>query len=164
MTDADVRFAVHSALKKVGDDFERMSFNTIISTLMELTNALVKAKRSPVYGTPVWDEALDIFNRMLAPVVPHIAEEIWSERGKEGSVHTAQWPAVDEAAAVRDTVTIGVQVSGKVRGEVSISKTATQEEALGAARDNAEVAKYLEGKTVVKEIYVPGRIINIVVK
>lgn len=164
MTDADVRFAVHSALKKVGDDFERMSFNTIISTLMELTNTLVKAKRSPVFGTPVWDEALDIFNRMLAPVAPHIAEEIWTERGQAGSIHTAQWPQVDEQAAVRDTVTIGVQVSGKVRGEVSISKTATQEEALGAARDNTEVAKYLEGKTVVKEIYVPGRIINIVVK
>ncbi|MFC3861315.1 leucine--tRNA ligase [Deinococcus antarcticus] len=164
LTDADVRFAVHSALKKVGDDFERMSFNTIISTLMELTNALVKAKRSPVYGTPVWDEALDIFNRMLAPIAPHIAEEIWQERGQAGSVHTAQWPQVDEAAAVRDTVTIGVQVSGKVRGEVSISKTATQEEALAAARANEEVAKHLEGKTVVKEIYVPGRIINIVVK
>ena len=164
MSDADVRYAVHSALKKVGEDFERMSFNTIISTLMELTNALVKAKRSPVYGTPVWDEALDTFNRMLAPVVPHIAEEIWTERGQEGSVHRAQWPQVDETAAVRDTVTIGVQVSGKVRGEVSISKTASQEEALGAARANPEVAKYLEGKAVVKEIYVPGRIINIVVK
>ena len=164
MTDADVRFAAHSALKKVGDDFERMSFNTIISTLMELTNALVKAKRSPVFGTPVWEEALDLFNRMLAPVVPHIAEEIWHERGQTGSVHTAQWPQVDEAAAVRDTVTIGVQVSGKVRGEVSISKTASQEEALSAARAIAEVQKHLEGKTVVKEIYVPGRIINIVAK
>ncbi|WP_414656426.1 leucine--tRNA ligase [Deinococcus sp. VB343] len=164
MQGEDVRFAVHSALKKVGDDFERMSFNTIISTLMELTNALVKAKRSPVFGTPVWDEALDIFNRMLAPVAPHIAEEIWTERGQVGSIHTAQWPQVDEQAAVRDTVTIGVQVSGKVRGEVSISKTASQEEALAAARANEEVAKHLEGKTVVKEIYVPGRIINIVAK
>lgn len=101
---------------------------------------------------------------MLAPVVPHIAEEIWAGRGQPGSVHTASWPQVDEAAAVRDTVTIGVQVSGKVRGEVSISKAATTEEALGAARANPEIAKHLEGKAVVKEIYVPGRIINIVVR
>ena len=164
LTDADVRYAVHSTLKKVGGDFERMSFNTIIAALMELTNTLVKAKRSPVYGTSVWDEALNIFNLMLAPVVPHIAEEIWHERGGQGSVHTQSWPQVDETAATRDTVTIGVQVSGKVRGEVSISKTASQEEALSAARAIAEVQKHLEGKTVVKEIYVPGRIINIVAK
>ncbi|SEJ92434.1 leucyl-tRNA synthetase [Deinococcus reticulitermitis] len=164
VSEADVRHAVHSALKRVDGDFERMSFNTIISTLMELTNTLVKAKRSPAFGTPGWNEALDVFNRMLAPVVPHIAEEIWHQRGQEGSVHTAAWPQVDEGAAVRDTVTIGVQVSGRVRGEVTISKAAPQDEALSAARANAEVAKHLDGKQVVKEIYVPGRIINIVVK
>ncbi|GGK15229.1 leucine--tRNA ligase [Deinococcus malanensis] len=164
ITEADLRHAVHSALAKVNGDFERMSFNTIIATLMELTNTLVKAKRSPVASTPAWDEALNIFNLMLAPVAPHIAEEIWFGRGQEGSIHTHRWPAVDVSAAVRDTVTIGVQVSGKVRGEVSISKTATQEEALGAARANADVARFIEGKQVVKEIYVPGRIINIVVK
>ncbi|GAA5500602.1 leucine--tRNA ligase [Deinococcus xinjiangensis] len=164
LTEADVRYAVHSTLKKVGDDFERMSFNTIISSLMELTNTLVKARRSPVYGTPTWEESLNIFNLMLAPVVPHIAEEIWNQRGKEGSVHTASWPQVDAAAAVRDTVTIGVQVNGKVRGEVNISKTAPQAEALSAARAVPDVARFIEGKEVVKEIYVAGRIINIVVK
>ncbi|MFC4425786.1 leucine--tRNA ligase [Deinococcus navajonensis] len=164
ITEGDLRHAVHSALAKVNTDFERMSFNTIVATLMELTNTLVKAKRSPAFGTAAWAEALDIFNRLLAPVAPHIAEEIWTQRAQEGSVHTAKWPAVDEAAAVRDTVTIGVQVGGKVRGEVSISKTATQEEALAAARANADVARFTEGKQVIKEIYVPGRIINIVVR
>lgn len=164
LSEADVRYAVHSTLKKVDGDFGRMSFNTIIAALMELTNTLVKAKRSPVYGTPVWEEALNIFNLMLAPVVPHIAEEIWTERGGQGSVHTQSWPAVDEAAATRDSVTIGVQVSGKVRGEVNISKAASQEEALAAARANPDIARFIEGKQVVKEIYVPGRIINIVTK
>ncbi|MFC4637169.1 leucine--tRNA ligase [Deinococcus hohokamensis] len=164
ITETDLRHAVHSALAKVNGDFERMSFNTIIAALMELTNTLVKAKRSPAFGTAAWDEALDIFNRMLAPVAPHIAEEIWTQRAQDGSVHTASWPAVDETAAVRDTVTIGVQVGGKVRGEVSISKTATQDEALAAARANADVARFTEGKQIVKEIYVPGRIINIVVR
>lgn len=169
VTEPELRYAVHNTLKKVGADFERLSFNTIIAALMELTNTLVKAKRSPVFGTPAWTEALNIFNLMLAPVVPHIAEELFqqrmgTERSGEGSVHTQAWPAVDEAAATRDTVTIGVQISGKVRGEVSISKTATQEEALGAARANPDIARFIEGKDIVKEIYVPGRIINIVVK
>ncbi|MBZ9749627.1 leucine--tRNA ligase [Deinococcus sp. HMF7604] len=164
VTDAELRYAVHATLKKVSGDFERLSFNTIVAALMELTNTLVKAKRAPVFGTPAWAEALQMFNLMLAPVVPHIAEEIWTERGGEGSVHTQSWPAVDEQAATRDTVTLGVQVSGKVRGEITLSKTATAEEALSAAKANADVARFVEGKTVVKEIYVPGRIINIVVK
>ncbi|WP_232337415.1 leucine--tRNA ligase [Deinococcus arboris] len=164
VTDAELRYAVHATLKKVSGDFERLSFNTIVAALMELTNTLVKAKRAPVFGTPAWAEALQMFNLMLAPVVPHIAEEIWTERGGEGSVHTQSWPAVDEQAATRDTVTLGVQVSGKVRGEITISKTAAAEKALSAAKANADVARFIEGKTVVKEIYVPGRIINIVVK
>ncbi|GAA5435825.1 leucine--tRNA ligase [Deinococcus aquaticus] len=164
VTDADLRFAVHNTLKKVTGDFERLSFNTIIASLMELTNTLVKAKRAPIFGTPAWDEALDIFNRLLAPVVPHIAEEIWTARGQDGSVHTAAWPATDEQAATRDTVTMGVQVGGKVRGQVTISKSATQDEAMTAARANADVARFIEGKQIVKEIYVPGRIINIVVR
>ncbi|WP_407538797.1 leucine--tRNA ligase [Deinococcus radiomollis] len=169
MGEADLRYAVHSTLKKVTGDFERLSFNTIVSSLMELTNTLVKAKRSPLYGTPAWTEALNIFNLMLAPMVPHLAEELWQNslgqaKGERGSVHLAQWPATDEAAATRDTVTIGVQVSGKVRGQVVISKAATQEEALAAARAEASVAKFLEGKETVKEVYVPGKIINIVVR
>jgi leucyl-tRNA synthetase len=164
VTEAELRYDVHSTLHKVTADFERLSFNTVIAALMELTNTLVKAKRSPVFGTPAWAEALDIFNRMLAPVVPHIAEEIWHERGGTGSVHVQSWPDVDQAAATRDTVTIGVQVSGKVRGQIEISKSATQEEALAAARANPDVARFVEGKATVKEVYVPGRIINIVVK
>ncbi|GGQ94516.1 leucine--tRNA ligase [Deinococcus ruber] len=164
VSEADLRYAVHSTLKKVSADFERLSFNTIISSLMELTNTLVKARRSPVYGTPTWDEALSIFNRMLAPVVPHLAEELWQANGERESVHLASWPQVDEAAATRDTVTLGVQVNGKVRGQVQISRTATQPEAMAAARAEEGVAKFVDGKETVKEIYVPGKIINIVVR
>lgn len=164
VTEGELRYAVHSALSKVTADFERLSFNTIVAALMELTNTLVKAKRSPAFGTPAWNEALDIFNRMLAPVVPHIAEEIWTQRGGEQSVHIQSWPEVDQTAATRDTVTIGVQVSGKVRGQVEISKTASQAEAMAAARAHPDVARFVEGKETVKEVYVPGRIINIVVK
>ena len=174
ITEADLRYAVHSTLKKVTADFERLSFNTIVSSLMELTNTLVKAKRSPVSGTPAWTEALKIFNLMLAPMVPHLAEELWQNgpvqtsleqaAGERESVHLASWPVTDEAAATRDTVTIGVQVSGKVRGQIVISKTAPQQEAMAAARAEASVAKFLDGKETVKEVYVPGKIINIVVR
>ncbi|WP_161882886.1 leucine--tRNA ligase [Deinococcus alpinitundrae] len=164
VSESDLRYAVHSTLKKITGDFERLSFNTIVAALMELTNTLVKAKRSPVAHTPAWAEALNVFNLMLAPLVPHIAEELWHERGQASSVHLQSWPAVDEAAAVRDSVVIGVQVSGKVRGEVEISKTASQAEAIAAARANPDVAKHLDGKQLVKEVYVPGRIINIVVR
>ena len=164
VSESDLRYAVHSTLKKVTGDYERLSFNTIVAALMELTNTLIKAKRSPVAHTPAWDEALQLFNLMLAPMVPHIAEEIWRERGHSESVHLQTWPAVDEAAAVRDSVIIGVQVSGKVRGEVEISKSASQAEAIAAARANPDIAKHLEGKQMVKEVYVPGRIINLVVR
>ena len=163
-SEADLRYAVHSTLKKVGGDFERLSFNTIISSVMELTNVLVKAKRSPLYGTPVWDEALHLFNLMLAPITPHLSEELWQQGGERDSVHLASWPQVDEAAATRDSVTIGVQVSGKVRGQVQISRTASHEDVVAAARAEVGVAKFLEGKETVKEIYVPGKIINIVVR
>ncbi|GAA4022299.1 leucine--tRNA ligase [Deinococcus rubellus] len=164
VSENDLHYAIHSTLKKITGDFERLSFNTIVAALMELTNTLVKAKRAPVAHTPAWDEALNIFNLMLAPLVPHVAEEIWHERGNAQSVHLQTWPTVNEAAAVRDSVVIGVQVSGKVRGEVEISKTASQEEAIAAARANPDVAKHLEGKQTVKEVYVPGRIINLVVR
>ncbi|WP_420595547.1 leucine--tRNA ligase [Deinococcus sp.] len=164
VSESDLRYAVHSTLKKITGDYERLSFNTIVASLMELTNTLIKAKRSPVAHTPAWDEALQLFNLMLAPMVPHIAEEIWRERGHSESVHLQTWPAVDEAAAVRDSVVIGVQVSGKVRGEVEISKSASQAEAIAAARANPDIAKHLEGKQMVKEVYVPGRIINLVVR
>ena len=164
VSENDLRYAVHSTLKKITGDYERLSFNTIVAALMELTNTLIKAKRSEVAHTPAWDEALQVFNLMLAPLVPHIAEEIWVERGNAQSVHLQTWPAVDEAAAVRDTVVIGVQVSGKVRGEVEISKSASQAEAIAAARANPDIAKHLEGKQTVKEVYVPGRIINLVVR
>ncbi len=164
VSEADLRYATHSTLKKISGDFERMSFNTIIAALMEFSNVMVKAKRSDIFGSAAWEEALNIFNLMLAPVVPHIAEEIWTERGNTQSVHLQAWPTVDEAAATRDTVTIGVQVSGKVRGEISISKTAPQAEAIAIALAHPDVARYIEGKTIAKEVYVMGRIINIVLK
>ena len=161
---AELRLAVHSTLQKVSGDFGRLSFNTIVAALMELTNTLVKAKRSPVAQTPAWAEALNIFNLMLAPLVPHIAEEIWHERGNTESVHLQAWPAVDEGALVRSTMTVAVQVNGKLRGQIEVVTGADKELVLAAAKAELNVAKFVEGKEVVKEIYVPGKIVNLVVK
>jgi len=164
ITEGELRYAVHATLRKVTGDFERLSFNTIVAALMELTNTLVKAKRSPVAQAPAWQEALRLFNLMLAPVAPHLAEEIWSERGGMGSVHLQAWPAVDETALVRGTMTIAVQVNGKLRGQIEVVTHADKDVVLAAARAEMGVAKFVEGKETVKEIYVPGKIVNIVVR
>ncbi|GGJ40311.1 leucine--tRNA ligase [Deinococcus roseus] len=164
VTEAELRFAVHAALKRVTDDLERFSFNTCIAAMMELTNTLVKAKRSPVSQTQAWTEALDIFNRMLAPFVPYIAEEIWSETGHSDSVHVQSWPQYDANALVKDEIEVVVQVNGKLRGKALIRNGASQEEVFMAAKSIENVQKFIEGKPLVKEIYVPGRLVNIVVK
>ncbi|AFZ65744.1 leucine--tRNA ligase [Deinococcus peraridilitoris] len=162
--EAELRNKVHATLKKVGHDFDRLSFNTIIAALMELTNTLVKAKRSAVFGSPAWDESLRLFNLMLAPVTPHLAEEIWTERGGDASVHLQSWPSVDEAALVKGTMTIAVQVSGKLRGQIEVVTGADKDLIMAAAHAEESVRKFVEGKEIVKEIYVPGKIVNIVVR
>lgn len=164
ISESDLRYALHAALKRVTDDLERFSFNTCIAAMMELTNTLVKAKRSPVAQTAVWTETLNIFNRMLAPFVPYIAEEIWSETGHTDSVHVQSWPVYDPQALVKDEIEVVVQVNGKLRGKTTIKSGASQEEVFAAAKAIENVAKFIEGKPLVKEIYVPGRLVNIVVK
>lgn len=162
--EAELRQKVHATLKKVTGDFERLSFNTMVAALMELTNTLVKAKRSDVYGSPAWNEALNLFNLMLAPITPHIAEEIWHERGHTESVHLQAWPQADERALVKGTMTVAVQVNGKLRGQIEVVTGADKDLVLAAARAEEAVAKFVDGKETVKEIYVPGKIVNIVVK
>lgn len=164
ISESDLRYALHAALKRVTDDLERFSFNTCIAAMMELTNTLVKAKRSPVSQTAVWTETLNIFNRMLAPFVPYIAEEIWSETGHTDSVHVQSWPTYDPQALVKDEIEVVVQVNGKLRGKTTIKSGASQEEVFAAAKSIENVSKFIEGKPLVKEIYVPGRLVNIVVK
>ena len=102
--------------------------------------------------------------QILCPFAPHLAEEIWEATGGEGFCSMSAWPEYDEAKTIDATIEIGVQVNGKVRGAVEIPAEATKEEAIAAAKADAKVAALLEGKTIVKEIYVPKRIVNIVVR
>ena len=158
-----LRRKVHQTLKRVTHDFENFEFNTIVSGLMELLNDMYRAREQGAGGTPEWDEARDIYLRMLAPVAPHVAEELWKRLGKPYSVHTRSWPVVDEAAAAEEQITLVVQVNGKVRDRITVPLNTGEEEAKAAALASEAVRKYLDGKPPRKVILVPGRLVNIVI-
>ena len=159
----DLSFAINSALKKVTEDTENFKFNTAIAAMMELTNTLGKMKRSNLYNTPEWNQTLHTLNMMLAPYAPHIAEELWHRTGHTTSVHLESWPSYDATALVRDTVKLAVQVNGKLRSEIEVSKDADKETILQTAKAEPNVSKHLTGE-IVREIVVPGKLVNLVVK
>ncbi|MDD2870594.1 MAG: class I tRNA ligase family protein [Candidatus Gracilibacteria bacterium] len=149
---------LHKTIKKVGEDIESYKFNTAISSLMILVNN----------GLPkdigLQDEWKSVFVRLLHPFVPHLAEELWERIGEKESVFFSEWPKYDEKMTIDDTIEIAVQVLGKLRGTIEINKDEDKESILEKAKNNSDVAKWLEGKEIVKEIYVPGKIVNIVIK
>jgi leucyl-tRNA synthetase len=158
-----LRRKVHQTLSQVTHDFETFEFNTIISALMELLNEMQKARDNGAAGSEAWDEAVDIYLRMLAPVAPHVAEEVWVGLGKPYSIHQQSWPEVDEAAAAEEQITLVVQVNGKVRDRISVAVDISEEEAKELALSSAAIARYVEGKELRKVILVPGKLVNIVV-
>ena len=158
-----LRRKVHQTLKQVTRDFEQFEFNTIISGLMELLNEMYKARDAGAAGSPEWVEAVDIYLRMLAPVCPHIAEELWEIIGKPYSIHTQPWPKVDEAATREDEITIPVQVNGKLRDRLVFPANATEAEIKSAALASETVRKHLEGREPKKVIVVGKKLVSIVV-
>jgi leucyl-tRNA synthetase len=160
----ELRRAVHHAIAKVTDHLEGFRFNTAVAELMTLQNAMTKARAAGAAGAAEWTEAGDVMTLLLAPIAPHLAEELWARAGHEGSVHLQAWPEADATALVRDEVVIAVQVSGKLRGEVTVPADATKEDLLAAAKASPNVQRHLEGMTVVREIVVPGKLVNLVVK
>jgi leucyl-tRNA synthetase len=146
---------IEPALKKVGDDIEAMRFNTAVSTMMQMINALA--------GKPCTKKRLEKILLMLCPFAPHLANELWEQIGNEGLVEEQSWPEVDEAKLVRDVITMAVQVNGKVRAEIEIAPEASENEAKEIALASEDIQKYLEGKEIRKVIYIQGRILNIVV-
>ncbi|RKW69142.1 MAG: leucine--tRNA ligase [Veillonella sp.] len=161
-----LRRELHRAIKKVTEDLDgKFNFNTAISTVMELVNAMYQFKDShESVQSDLAKELVEKLTLLLAPFVPHITEEIWHECGFEGSVHAASWPTYEESALVVDEVEVAVQVNGKVRDKLTVSVSLSKEELEAAAKALPRVQEFTEGKTVVKVIVVPKKLINIVVK
>jgi leucyl-tRNA synthetase len=157
-----LRRKLHQTLRSVTRDFEQFEFNTIISSLMELSNEMMKLK-DKLYGSPAWNEAVEVYIQMLAPVAPHISEEMWSLLGKPYSVHTSRWPAVDEQAAAVDEITLVLQVNGKVRDRITVPVDISESDAREHALANESVQKLLEGREPRQVIYVKGRLVNVVI-
>jgi len=160
-----LRRAVHKTIRKVTDDIdERFHFNTAIAAIMELVNAIqaFEPRNLPENG-PVLTEAIESVVLMLSPFVPHVAEELWESLGHRGGVEAAGWPSFDPAAAVDEEFLIVVQVNGKLRGKVTVATDATEEQVKAAALADEKVKPWLEGKELRKVIYVPGKLLNIVV-
>jgi leucyl-tRNA synthetase len=158
-----LRRKVHQTLIQVTDDFEKFEFNTIISGLMELLNEMYRLRELGAAGTPAWEEARDLYLRMLAPVAPHIAEELWTEiLGLPYSVHQQPWPEVDLDATRAEEVVLVVQVNGKVRDRLTVPAGLSDQAAEEAALASEAVQKHLGGKAPRKVIVVPDKLVNIV--
>ena len=155
--DAKLESSFHKVLKKVSSDIEDMKFNTAIAAMMGLLNDIDDA------GC-LTTQQLSMFVRMLCPFAPHLCEEIWEGMGKQGFCSLAEWPQYDESKTVDATAELAVQINGKLKGKVTLPMNADKDTALAAVRADDKLASFLDGKTIVKEIVVPNKIINIVVK
>ena len=163
--DKAMRFTINATLKKVTEDLnEKFGFNTAISALMELINEMYKYKELENRNDAVIKEAIETIVTILAPFAPHIGEELWTMIGKDGSIFDISWPSYDESALVKDEVEVVVQVNGKVRGKLSVVSNISREEMQEAAMNDEKIKTLVEGKTIVKVIAVPKKLVNIVVK
>ena len=165
LTDAQkaVRRAIHLAIKQAGTDVgQHHKFNTAIAQVMTLMNVLEKAPTASEPDRALLQEGLETVVLLLAPITPHICHELWQQLGKTGDIIDAAWPSVDESALVQDTLTLVVQVNGKLRGQIDVPASASREEVEAAARANENVLRFTEGLTIRKVIVVPGKLVNIV--
>jgi len=157
-----LRRKVHQTLRQVTHDFETFEFNTIVSALMELMNDMYKAREAGAGGTPEWQEAIHLYTLMLAPVCPHLSEELWQSMGQPYSIHNQPWPAVDQAAAAEQEITLIVQVNGKLRNRITVPTSIDDEATKAIALASPAVQKMLGGKPPRQVILVPKRLVNIV--
>jgi leucyl-tRNA synthetase len=141
---------------------ERFEFNTVVSALMELTNAVAEARQDGLAATPGFQQSVETLVLLLAPVAPHMAEELWARLGKPYSVHQQAWPTFDPAALVTDEITLVVQVNGKVRDRISVPAGVDEAEARRRALASEVVQRHLGGENPRQIVYVEGRLINLV--
>jgi leucyl-tRNA synthetase len=159
----DLRRAVHQTIRDVTGDIEAFKFNTIVAKLMALRNTLKSARSTGIYGSAAWEDAIDSLLLLLAPIAPHISEELWQRRHPGASVHMQRWPAWDADAAKDDVITLVVQVNGKVRGKIEVPAGVDEAAARELALADPNVQRHIAGKTVRKVIFAAGSLVNIVV-
>ncbi len=152
----EIQVALHRAIKAVTESLEKLHFNTAISSLMELLNTLEKTEQISM-------ETVKIFTRLLAPLAPHLAEELWEKLEGKDFVMQQEWPTFDSSLLVSDTMKIVIQVNGKLRGDMDVASDMAKDDIMAQAKQQENVQKFLEGQTIKKEIYVPGKLVNFVV-
>jgi leucyl-tRNA synthetase len=155
--------AVHQTVRKLTGDMERFSYNTVVSALMELSNTLQRLRQTRVAGTPEWRDALEKLVLLMAPIAPHVSEEMWERLGRPYSVHQQPWPQWSEELAAEDSIEIVVQVNGKVRDKVTVPAGASEEVVRAAVMASPRIQAELAGNQVRKFVYVPGRLVNLVI-
>ncbi|ACZ61353.1 leucine--tRNA ligase [Dehalococcoides mccartyi] len=160
----ELKRTLHQTIKKITMDIERLRFNTVVAALMELSNSLAKFKEAAAISAESWQNSLKTFALMLAPIAPHIAEELWANLGMEYSIHNQSWPKWDEELAKDEVITLIIQVNGKLRERLEMPAGISEDEAKETALNSARVKPHLQGKTPASVIYVPGKLVNIVVK
>jgi leucyl-tRNA synthetase len=148
----------------VTEDIEDFGFNTAIAALMSLRNAMKAAKETPLVHTAAWDEAVRALLLLMAPFTPHITEELWHRLGHKTSIHLESWPTWDKEVAAEETITLVVQVNGRVRDRIEVPADIEDAEAERLARESDTVQRHVGEKRIVKAIVVPGRLVNLVVK
>ena len=164
-TDAEILKLVHGTIKKVTSDIEDEKFNTAVAAMMELVNNLYKIKEASGIGkNDAWQFAIESLLQIVAPFAPHLAEELWHHIGHTDTIHRDHWPKWDDALLASDIMTIAVQVNGKLRATVEIAADASEDEVKAAALAESNVIKFLDNKQPAKVIYIPGRLVNVVVK
>ncbi len=157
--------AIHPAIQKVTADLEAQHYNTAIAAMMEVTNTLYALKAKDGFADQdAWNFALESLVALVAPFAPHIADELWHDLGQATSVQRGSWPLLDEQYLAKDTVTLAVQVNGKLRGTVEVAANADEPTSVETAKRDQKVAGYLEDKEIIKTIYVPKKLISFVVK
>jgi leucyl-tRNA synthetase len=160
----DLDRSSHSTTKRVLADMDQFKFNTSIAALMEYTTALTRSYDVGNVSADHWRAGVDRLLLHIAPLAPHIAEELWERTGHSGTIHLQLNPRFDEALTTSDTITLAVQVHGKLRDQIEVAADIDKDTAIATAKTAENVARHLEGMTIVKEIYVPGRLVNIVVR
>jgi len=159
-----LRRSVHQTIKKVTEDIESFGFNTAIAALMSLRNTMKAAQETPLAHTPAWDEAVENLLLLLAPFTPHVTEELWQRLGHQTSIHLEPWPKWDKEIAAEETITLIVQVNGRVRDRIEVPVGIDSAEAERLARESEAVQRYVGGRQIAKVIVVPGRLVNVVAR